>query len=277
MTRPYVNELLKSARSSGHAVGAFNAINLETAQAIVRAAELENTAVILQISENAARYAGLEMLGAIGCKLRDHATVPVVLHYDHAESSASAKQALDLGFDAVMLETAHLPFDRAVAHLREMAFFAHARGAVLEAEAEVTQKGTRTQENALSIKEVTRFAKDSQCDWLAVNIGSEHKQTQKRAHLDLDRLKAVAEATELPLVLHGASGISEETLKAAIGLGISKVNVATELMLSFTTGVRKALQDADLYDPRRYLGHAREAMLERTRSLIKMISAPINS
>lgn len=272
MTQPRAKQLLQAAREGGYALGAFNAVNLETAQAIVQAAELEARPVILQVSENAARYAGLEVLSALVQALRADVSVPIILHYDHAESLASAKRALELGFDAVMLETGHLAPEEALAQLTELAGLAHARGALVEAEVGITPKDGRKQERSLSPEAIAAFAEESACDLLAVDIGSKHKLVTKELSLDLERLEAITSLTALPLVLHGASGVSSTSLSRAVRLGVSKVNIATELMLSFTQGVRDALQDPTLYDPRVYLAHARNEMLNQVRHLIRNLS-----
>lgn len=264
-------DIFETAQQGKYAIGAFNAVNLETAQAIVSAAEGAQTPVMLQISDNAARYAGLAELAAISSILREKADVPILLHFDHAESLESAKAALDLGFDSVMLETAHLSAEEGVKQLQDLASYAHKRDALLEAEAEITAKDDRVQETALTPEAIAEFARASYCDLLAVDIGSEHKQTQKNTALDLLHLKAITEKTSLPLVLHGSSGVAPNSLIEAIELGITKVNVATELMLVFTNAVRDSLKEETMNDPRKYLGWARATMQERAEELIRLL------
>ena len=260
---------LRTARAQGYALPAFNAVNLESAQAVVHAAEAEGAPVILQISENAARYAGLGSLAAIGRELRQQASVPVMLHYDHAESLSTALQAIAQGFDMVMLEgIAGSATYRA--SLRELAGVAHGCGVAVEAEYEVVSKGER-QATSESLGDIGAFVSETGCDALAVSIGSQHKQTEKDSPLDLTRLRQIAQLTSLPLVLHGASGVGEQDLSAAVKQGISKVNVATELMLVFSEAVRQSLLDRQLYDPRKYLGAGREAMTQRTRAVIRLL------
>lgn len=263
---------LNTARAEGYAIPALNAVNLETAQAVVRAAELERAPVILQISENAARYAGLGLLSVIARELRAQASVPVIVHFDHAESLEVATKAIGHGFDMVMLEGGDLEIEAQIAQLRNLAELAHARGAAVEAEYEVVSKGDRAESHA-SIDDLGTFARDTQCDALAVSIGSAHKQTDKTSSLDLKRLKEMAGVTPLPLVLHGASGVREDDLRQAIRHGIAKVNVATELALVFTNAVRQSLENPALNDPRKYLGAGREAMTERARSVIRLLGA----
>jgi fructose-bisphosphate aldolase, class II len=263
---------LRAARAEGYAIPAFNAVNLETAQAIVQAAELERAPVIVQISENAARYAGIGLLSTIGRELRAHATIPVILHFDHAETLVVAKDALEHGFDMVMLEGGDLGIEAQIAQLRVLSELAHAQNAAVEAEYEVVSKGDRPETHA-SIDDLTEFVQATQCDALAVAIGSAHKQTDKTSPLDLPRLEEIASATSLPLVLHGASGVREDDLRRAIQMGIAKVNVATELALVFTNAVRHSLEAPRLNDPRKYLGAGRDAMMERARTVIQLLGA----
>lgn len=263
VTTPTGAEVLRAARAGGYGLAAFNAVNLETAQAVVWAAEAVRAPVVLQFSQNAARYAGLAHLAALGRTLKRGAGVPVLLHFDHAETEADARQALDLGFDGVMLE------GDAPAPLRRLAAEAHARGAYLEAEFEVVQKGERhsTRQDPAALVD---FARSCGCDLLAVDIGSAHKQTAKTSHLDFGRLAALAALTPLPLVLHGSSGVPEEELARAVGLGISKVNLATDLSQSFTAAVRASL-DGGVGDPRVYLAAGRSAMQARAEQYIALL------
>lgn len=260
-------DYIRAARAGGYALAALNAVNLETAQAAVRAAEAERAPVILQFSQNAARYADLRLLAAIGRELRAGASVPVILHFDHAETPDAAREALRCGFDGVMLES-----DDA-ALLRMLADEAHAAGSFLEAEYEVVAKGQRAAtQHSESGNELARFIQDSGCDLLAVSVGSVHKQEAKTSHLDLVRLDELAAQTRLPLVLHGASGVVEADVAAASRRGISKVNVATELLLAFTDAVQVRLGGGS-HDPRQYLGAGRDAYEARARHVIQLLGS----
>ncbi len=263
--------LLERARRDGHALAAVNAVNLETAEAIVVGAERERAPVIVQISENAARYSRLSRLAAFARVLRSEATVPVILHFDHAESIDSALRALDERFDSVMLENRQDRRDDYRRTLRALADEAHGRGAVVEAEVEAVRKGDRASGDHLSPDAVRAFVQDTACDTLAIDIGTEHKQTRKEAHLDIGRLRIVADAVPHPLVLHGSSGVPDEELQKAVAGGIAKINVATALSLAFTQGVREVLADHDVYDPRSYLAAARERMAVEVQRYIRLL------
>lgn len=249
----------------------MNAVNLETAEAIVEGAEREHAPVILQVSENAARYSSLRRLASLGRCLRRDATVPVILHFDHAESFESARRALDEGFDSVMLENRegdNGAYERAV---RQLVDVAHGQGAAVEAELEAVRKGDRAAGRPQDPAAVRAFVAMTGCDWVAIDIGTEHKQTRKDARLDFDRLRTIAEVVAEPLVLHGSSGVSSKDLATAVTGGIAKVNVSTALSLAFTRGVRGALEDSAVHDPRSYLGEARERMAVQVQRYVRLL------
>ncbi|WP_161880750.1 class II fructose-bisphosphate aldolase [Deinococcus alpinitundrae] len=256
--------IIRAARAGGYALAAFNAVNLETAQAIVRAAEAAHAPVILQFSQNAARHGGLTQLAALGLSLKAQASVPVLLHFDHAEDEAVALEALNLGFDGVMLEGDD------PATLRRLANAAHDSGSYFEAEYEVVVKGERSGERHDDPAHLAAFIRGSGCDILAVDIGSAHKQESKNAHLDFERLERLAELTTLPLVLHGASSVPLDALARAARLGVAKINLATDLTLAFTAAVRAAL-DGGAKDARQYLGAGRDAMQARAETYIRAL------
>lgn len=263
VTRPL--DLLRAARAGGYALPAFNAVNLETAQAVVRAAEACRAPVILGLSHNAARYAGLEPLAALARTLRAGAGVPVLVHFDHAEDEDAARAALRLGADGVMLEGSD------PGALRRVAGAAHAQSAFLEAEYEVVAKRERAG-TCLPADDLARFAALSGCDLLAVGLGSRHGQCDKTARLDFGRLEELAARTPLPLVLHGASGVPDEDLARAARSGVSKVNLATDLMGVFTRAARESLEEGAT-DPRVYLGAARDAMQRRCAHYLHLLGA----
>lgn len=263
-------EIVEGVRGSGFALGSFNAVNLETAQAIVRGAEAERAPVILAISHNAARYGGLNELGAIGRSLREQAHVPVLLHFDHAESMDMARRALDVGFESVMLETDSEADEGNLASFVEEV---HDRSALCELEYEIVSKGARRGQRRGSPADVAAFVERTGCDLVAVDLGTEHKQTVKSSTLDFDRLHALSKTVPVPLVLHGSSGVTHKELQRAAKEGVGKVNVATELMMAYTSAARDRLADPDLHDPRAYLGNAREAMISRVRTLLRVLGS----
>lgn len=272
---PTVNpvELFSRARQRAYAIGAFNAVNLETASAIVSAAELEASPVVLQVSENAARYAGFGPLTALCLALRDEARVPVVVHYDHAESLVSASRALEAGYQGVMMETAHLAPDGALARIRDLVALAARSGAFVEAELEIVHKDGRHGGATLCVDELREGVRRSGCQLVAIDVGSRHKQRHRHTRLDLERLAAVAEAIPEPLVLHGGSGVHPDDVARAVSLGVAKVNLATDLSIAFTGALRQALADGDRIDPRHYLAPARDAVVTRVRHHLRALGS----
>lgn len=262
-----------SARAKGYGLAALNAVNLETASAIVAAAELESSPIILSFSENAVRYAGFDLLLALGRELRGKAAVPILLHYDHAESPATAEKAFEAGFDSVMLELDDVFTDSSTRLLKRVVDKARSNGAMLEVECDVVAKGSRQTAQLADPSQIAQLAEDTGAELLAVNLGTRHKELRKATKLDLDRLKSIAASTTATLVLHGASGVPREEISAAVRLGIGKVNVGTELMLAFTDAVRRRLEDPRVYDLRDYLGQGRSSLVDRARQILQTVGS----
>lgn len=232
----------------GKAILAVNMVNLETAQGIVWGAERAGRPIFLMVSQNAARYGGLEELYAIGKTLKRKARIPVFLHYDHAEGLEDLERAYSLGFDSAMLE-AH-----SAEQLKEARRIAGSRP--LEVELEAVEKDGRAS-SRLPEGELLALAQASQADWWVVDLGTRHKSPHQ-IRLDLGRLERLRQLG--PLVLHGGSSAHPQDLAQAIAKGVAKVNVATAAFLHFTLEVRSRVQEE--VDPRKYLGPGREALAQ---------------
>ncbi|MFJ9952902.1 ketose-bisphosphate aldolase [Kitasatospora sp. NPDC091207] len=276
-------ELVARAAARHGAVAAFNVITLEHIEAVVAAAETAGTPVILQVSENAVRFHGgrLAPLAAAAVRSAEPSTVPVALHLDHVKSGDLLRRAADCGFSSVMYDAAHLPYAENVAATRDAAAWAHAAGLWLEAElGEVGGKdgrgplaahapGARTEP-----AEARRFVTETGVDALAVAIGSSHAMTSRDARLDHDLLGALHEALDVPLVLHGSSGVPDDELRRAVAGGITKVNIGTALNIAMTAAVRAHLAgDERTVDPRSYLAAGRRAVTEAAGRLLPTIAA----
>jgi fructose-bisphosphate aldolase, class II len=271
-----LSEVLTQARAQGRGVAAFNVIHLEHAEALVGAAEDADLPVVLQVSENTVRWHGsLAPLGLATRTLADRATVPVVVHLDHAVTPDLVDEAVGLGFTSVMFDGSTLPDAQNRAVTRSVVERCHTAGVDVEAElGEIGGKdgvhapGARTRPD-----EAARFAADTGVDALAVAVGSSHAMTERTATLDLDLIARIAAAVDVPLVLHGSSGVPDEGIAAAVRAGMAKVNIATHLQGVFTAAVRDRL-DADhgLVDTRRYLGPAREAMRAEAARLLRVVA-----
>lgn len=274
-----------SAHRDGWAVGAFNAVNMEQAQAIAWAAEAEQAPAIIQFSHRALVYAGdgdarrgLIMLAAIGQAAVKNVSVPVCLHLDHAMQDEVAL-ALDLEFPSVMFDAGDLPLEENISITRRLAELAHARGASLEAEVgEVPRVGISArmdpQAGLTRPEDAAAFVRASGVDTLAVAVGSVHSGKTKTLELDLERLRAIRAVVDLPLVLHGSSGVTDACITAGIALGLAKINIATQLSQGFTRAARRVLEnDSTETDLRRYLGPARTAMVDVVRERIRTLGA----
>ncbi|MEV7971562.1 class II fructose-bisphosphate aldolase [Cellulomonas sp. NPDC089187] len=269
-------ELLASATAAGTAVGAFNVIHLETAEALIAAAESTDLPVIVQISQNCVDYhGGLEPIARATLALAESARVPVVVHLDHAERVDLALAAVDLGFGSVMFDGATRPFEENVAETRRVVEYAHARGVVVEAELGAIggKGGAHTPGVRTDPAEAAQFVAATGVDSLAVAVGSSHAMTRRDAVLDVDLIARLRAAVPVPLVLHGSSGVADAGLVAAIGAGIAKVNVSTHLNVGFTGAVRDHLdRDPDVVDSRRYVAAGRDAVQTEAARLLALFA-----
>jgi ketose-bisphosphate aldolase len=274
--RPDAVTLLRHARTARQGVGAFNVVLLEHAEALVDGAQRAGRPVVLQISQNCVAYHGA-LAPALRATLEvaRTATVPAVVHLDHADDVALVQEALDLGVHSVMFDGSRWPHDENVARTREVAGLCRAAGVPLEAElGEVGGKdGVHAPGARTDPAQAAAFVAATGVDSLAVAVGSSHAMTERTARLDLDLVAALAAAVPVPLVLHGSSGVPDDQLVAAVHAGMTKVNIATHLNVLFTRAVREALTAApDLVDPRKYLAPAREAVAVEVARLLLVLA-----
>ncbi|MFF1449210.1 ketose-bisphosphate aldolase [Streptomyces sp. NPDC058274] len=274
-------ELVAAAVEARSAVAAFNIITLEHVEAVIAGAESVHSAVVLQVSENAVkfRYGRLLPLARAAAAAAERAAVPVALHLDHVQSDDLLRQAAGAGFSSVMYDAARLPYEENLAATRSAADWAHAQG--LWIEAELGQVGGKGGEPALDAHapgartdpaEARAFVADSGVDGLAVAIGSSHAMTTRTAALDHELLKRLTTALDVPLVLHGSSGVPDDELKAAVAGGIAKVNVGTALNIAMTGAIREFLAaHPEAVDSRKYLSVGREAMVRTVARLIGVL------
>jgi fructose-bisphosphate aldolase class II len=271
-------EIVRSATADRVGVPAFNVITLEHAEAIVAGAEEARAPVVLQVSENAVRYHGgrLEPITAACRALAAAAAVPVSLHLDHVEDEALCRASARTGYSSVMVDASRLDYDRNVAVTAAAARWAHEHDMWVEAElGEVGGKdgahapGARTDPG-----EAAAFVRATQVDALAVAVGSAHAMRTRTAELDHDLIARLAAAVDVPLVLHGSSGVPPAALRRAVTGGMVKINVGTALNLACTGAVRAHL-DAHPHevDPRKYLAPGRDAMTAAVAELVGAISA----
>lgn len=262
-----MRELLQEADKGGYAVGAFNANNMEIVQAIIEAAQEESSPVILQASQGAVKYAGIEYIVGMVKVAAENATVPVVLHLDHGTSFEQIVQCVRYGFSSVMIDGSKYPLEENITLVKKV--MEVAGGAGLSVEAELGKIGGT--EDDISVdekealmtvpKEAAYFAEQTKVDALAIAIGTAHGPYKGIPKLDFTRLEEINKLVATPLVLHGASGVPDDAITQAIGLGICKINIDTQLRQAFVAGVKKVLEaNPKEIDPRKILGPAKEQM-----------------
>ncbi|MDX2605433.1 class II fructose-bisphosphate aldolase family protein [Streptomyces caniscabiei] len=273
--------LITEAATARSAVAAFNVITLEHVEAIVAGAESAAAPVVLQVSENAVGYHDGELLplARAASAAAERAAVPVALHLDHIRDDDLLRRAADAGFSSVMYDASRLPYLDNLAATHTAVQWAHSQG--LWIEAELGQVGGKDGAPPLDAhapgartdpEEARAFVADSGVDALAVAIGSSHAMTTRTAALDHVLLKRLAAALDVPLVLHGSSGVPDDELRAAVAGGIAKVNIGTALNIALTGAVRDHLAARpDAVDPRTYLAAGRTAMAGTVARLIGVL------
>jgi len=275
MSLVHIKNLLKDANRGKYALGAFNTQNLETTLAIMRAAEKNRAALVIQVSEATIDYAGLESITEIvkTAAKKEMKCGRAALHLDHGKKIESIVNCIKAGFSSIMMDASHLPFKENITATRRAAEYAHKHGVFAQGElgrlagVEDVVRVAGHEAFMTHPDEAAEFVKKTGIDTLAVSIGNVHGIVKIREgvpKLDLERLKEIGKKVKVPLVLHGASGIPEEEIKKAIKLGIRIINIDTEIRLAFTDSLRTTLSgDKKIFDPRKVLASAM-AEVEKT-------------
>ncbi|MGQ5711800.1 class II fructose-1,6-bisphosphate aldolase [Desulforudis sp. DRI-14] len=272
--------ILRRAQSGGWAVGAFNCNNMEIVQAIIRAAEEESAPVILQASQGAIKYAGLDFIAAMARTAISQARVPVAIHLDHGTSFEQVVRCIRGGFTSVMIDGSHHPLAENIALTRRVVEVA--RAVDVSVEAELGRIGGTEDDISVSERdafftdpeEAGLFVESTGVDSLAVAIGTAHGRYRGEPRLDFERLEHIRKAVNIPLVLHGSSGVPADAVRRAIALGVCKVNIDTDIRQSFTEAMRRVLEaDPGEIDPRKVLGPAREAAVAVIREKIRIFGS----
>ncbi|QIB27696.1 class II fructose-1,6-bisphosphate aldolase [Caloranaerobacter azorensis] len=260
-------EILLDAHKKGYAVGAFNVNNMEIVQAIIEAAKETNSPVILQASQGGLKYAGVEYIAAMAKVAAETAKVPVAIHLDHGTDFVQIMKCIRNGFTSVMIDGSKYPLEENIAITKKVVEIAHAVG--VSVEAELGKIGGTEDDITVDERDATftdpdeaeRFVKETGVDYLAIAIGTAHGPYKGEPKLDFDRLKVIKERLNMPIVLHGSSGVPEESIKKSVSLGVNKINIDTDIRMAFNKGVREFVENnPDVYDPRKILGPAREEM-----------------
>lgn len=268
-------ELLLNAQRNGYAVCAFNMENMEMAQGIIAAAKELRAPVIIQTTPGTVKYGGLTVFRGIVEALARDTDIQVALHLDHGSSVELAKEALAAGYTSVMYDGSTLSLEENIANTRTTVAAANPMG--IPVEGELGSVGGKEDDHVADGDALTdpdtavRFVNETGISSLAVAIGTAHGVYSKTPKLDVERLKEIRKRVSIPLVLHGASGLTEEQIKSCVAEGICKVNFATDLRIAYTKGVKAVIaEQSDVRDPKVYGKAGRESVAELAAKLIKI-------
>ena len=274
---PFVStkDMLKHAQQDAYAIGAFNAENMEMVQAIIAAAEAENAPVMIQTTPGTLKYAGPACFAGMVSRLARDAKVPVALHLDHGSSYELAEDCAREGYTSLMIDGSKLPYEENIAMTRRVVEMAN--GLPVEAELGTVggkEDGMEAKPQYTDPDQAADFVSRTGISSFAVAIGTAHGVYKGEPKLDLGRLSEVRARVDIPLVLHGTSGVPTDQVLECIRRGICKVNYATDLRIAFTAGVKQGINDnPDAFDPKKYLSCGRKAVEQRVRELIRILGS----
>ena len=268
-------KMLLDAQKGNYAVGAFNVENMEMVKAVIAAAEELKAPVMLQTTPSTVKYGTLETFFAMVSAEAKKATVPVCLHLDHGSSFELAMQALKAGYTSVMIDGSHEEFEDNIAVTKKVVDVAKVFGVPVEAE--LGKVGGKEddlegdEDTNTDPKEAEEFAKRTGVDSLAVAIGTAHGFYAGTPVLDKERVSEIKKVVECPLVLHGASGLTEADVKECVERGMCKVNFATELRVAYTDACKKLYaENPDTFDPKKFGTVAMDAVKELVKDRMMM-------
>jgi fructose-bisphosphate aldolase class II len=271
MTRATLSEVLQPALRDGYAVAGLVCLGWEDARAYVAAAEAEGTPVILQAGPGARAHMPLPVWAAMFHTLADGASVPVVSHLDHGTSVAECEEAIALGFTSVMFDGSRLPLDENIAQTRAITRMAHEAGVSCEGEIGFVGYAEGAASEGTDPDEAARFADETGVDAVAVSIGNVHLQTDQAAKIDRNRLARIEVVTDVPLVIHGGSGLPHDLRRdLAQNSAICKFNIGTELRMTFGAALREAVAARrDVFDRIAFLSAVEDPLTQKAREVMR--------
>lgn len=276
---PLVNtkKMLEDAKKNKYAVGAFNIHNLETLKAVVKAAYEMRSPLILQTTPGTIKHAGEDYIAAMAKVASEKYDIPIALHLDHGNSFDLVVKCIRAGYTSVMIDGSMLSYEQNVELTKKVVEVAHAAGVTVEAElgsivGVEDDMYVKEDKSAFTDPEMAAdFVEKTGVDSLAIAIGTAHGMYKGEVKLDFERLKEIASLVDIPLVLHGASGVPDELVKKAIALGICKLNISTELKIPFANAIKEVFKNnPDESDPRKFLAPGERAIEEVVKEKIKL-------
>ena len=275
MTLATLSDVLQPALAGRYAVAGLVTLGWEDMRAYVEAAEAENCSVILQAGPSCRAHTPLPVLGRMFRHLAEEADVPVVAHLDHGYTMEECKAALDAGFTSLMFDGSRKPLARNIEETAEVAELAH--GADISCEGEIGFVGYDQGEASAGTdpEEAARFARDTGIDAMAVSVGNVHLQRDQSGGLDEARIAAIEALTDIPLVIHGGSGVpSAQRQRLARGSAICKFNIGTELRMAFGQALRESVnRDPDRFDRVQILKEVEAPLVSATREVLTDLKA----
>lgn len=265
-------QLLSTAKRKGYAVPAFNVDNLESVLGVLNALNSTGKPLIIQTIPRTLKYGGIPTYAALTRALYKGGA-DLSIHLDHGGDIQTVKACIDAGYTSVMIDGSMLDFDQNVSLTKQVVELARKSGVSVEAELGTIggKEETEGQIKYTEVAEAVEFVKLTGVDSLAIGVGTAHGVYKGTPHIAVDRIKEIADKVDIPLVLHGASGLSDEVIRACIDAGINKINFATHLRQAFTEGLKKGLADKGAtYDPKTYLPFAIKAVQEVAERIINL-------
>jgi len=282
----HIKEIVEEARKKGFALGAFNVFNLESVLSVAEAAAEKKAAIIIQVSETTIDYAGLKAIThLVKTVARNQAKeAKIAFHLDHGKNFLSVVECIEAGFSSIMMDASNLIFDENVVLTKKAVDYAHRHkvwaqgeiGRIVEEVRDIKKMEENPEQFLTEPEEACEFVKKTGVDSLAISIGNVHgpyKMKNGVPHLFLDQLRKIKKMVDVPLVLHGASGIKGEEIKKAIELGVVIINIDTEIRMIFRESLIKSLAEAQKineFDPRKILKPSIEAMRDLVKKKIEL-------
>lgn len=268
-----LKDVLQPALKGGYAVGGLVCLGWEDMRAYVAAAEAANTPVILQAGPGCREHTPLPVLGKMFRYLAENSSVPVVAHLDHGYTFEDCKMALDSGFTSLMFDGSRKPLNQNIDETAKIAEMAHAAGISCEGEIGFVGYADGEASAGTDPEEAVKFAKDTGVDAMAISVGNVHLQQDKEGGLDLDRIKAIDAVTEVPLVIHGGSGVPiEQRILLAKTTSICKFNIGTELRMAFGSALRDAVnKDETRFDRVSILKETHDPVMQAAKTVLEAL------
>ncbi|MDK7753141.1 ketose-bisphosphate aldolase [Staphylococcus ureilyticus] len=270
-----MNRIIQKAKEEHYAIPQINANGLIWIECILKAAEVTRSPIIIGTTDKVIEFLGGYQFICSTIKNKIKAmdvTIPVIVHLDHGLTVENCKQAVDAGYDSVMFDGSKLPIEENIKQTKAVVDYAHKNNVIVEGEVGAiggNEDGIIGNVKYANLDDCLRLAQETHLDTLAPALGSVHGKYQGEPDLGFTEMKAIQEAIDIPLVLHGASGISDEDLLKAIHLGHAKINFNTEINIAWSNQLRQTLnQDKSLFNPQQILNPSKEAMVETIQSII---------